>query len=109
MYGQASYLPATLMVPALFPVVLSHNFLIPALSQDGRSRLAFECRGATVHQAEQDLLRPSSANRQSCVKFEGQKKSVSLRGQICVGRVEGRACLAEAHGCYCWYVGKAVA
>jgi hypothetical protein len=88
------------MVSVLIPVELSHYFLIPVLIQGGRSRIGDP--GVTVHQAKQDRLRPSSASRQSYAKFEAQKKSVSLRGQIWVGRVEGRACLAGAHGCYCW-------
>ncbi|KAH0389025.1 hypothetical protein KCU92_g308, partial [Aureobasidium melanogenum] len=48
----------------------------------GHSRLAFEGPGVTNHQAKQDRLRPSSASRQSYAKFEGQKKSVSSRGQV---------------------------
>ncbi|KAG9533320.1 hypothetical protein KCU93_g457, partial [Aureobasidium melanogenum] len=67
---------------ALHPVVLSHCFLILVLAQGGgHSRLAFEGPGVTNHQAKQDRLRLSSASRQSYAKFEGQKKSVSSKGQ----------------------------
>ena len=99
------------MAPALHPVVLSHCFLILVLAQGGgHSRLAFEGpAGVTNHQAKQDRRRPSSTSRQSCAKFEGQRKSVFLRGHVWVGRVENWTCLGEAHGYYYWRVGKAVA
>ena len=95
------------MVPALILVGLSHYFLIPVLIQGGHSRRGDA--GVTIHQAKQDRLRPSSAIHQSYAEFEEQKKSVSWRSQVLIGRVEGRAGLAGAHGCYWWLVGRAVA